>query len=379
MLDFWRERYIIYKVRTGARESARQPTAKTMEQSKMELKIEHLHLQFFGHEETLHDVSLRCKEGVSVIYGETGSGKTALLKCVAGINDYAGDITLDGAPLALGKEGDVGMVFDDLALFKRRSLYYNLTYPLRLRKLDKRQWQQTISPVLGRWGLGKTILDNPTYRASREVQVRLTLARANLTKRKVLLLDNPLGGLSPDIRQAVFWELSQYLRHYEGVVLYATDDIDEVRSLQAPTAVLSGGYLLAYDAPQKLAAVKPSVYVASRLIPFWRVESGVSEGGVVHTDIGDWRAAYPASYENKRLLVGFAPADWLARETADGGWVIVNTLYADGKTYAVAANAATEVVLEGAYPIGTTVDLTPYGMAVAFDPAGEWRIGKEGE
>ena len=340
----------------------------------MELAIEHLHLQFFGHDECLHDVNLHCGDGLSVVYGEVGSGKTALLKCVAAINSYEGAVTLDGAPLGVGKDGDCCMVFDDLALFGRRTLYYNLTYPLRLRKVPKAQWADMLAPLLKRWGLQKTFLDNPVYRAPKDTQVRLALARACLLPRKVLLLDNPLSGLTPDDRRQLFRTLSQWMHGYAGVVLYATDDMDEVRALGAPTAVLSGGYLLAYDVPDTLRRTLPSVYLASRMIPYWQAAEGVAQAGTVHTEWGDWAAAYPPSYEGKRVLTGFGPRDWEVQDDEEGPYLVQNTLYAEGETYSVATTQETSIVVEGVRAIGARLRATPRGQLPVYDAVGEWRI-----
>ena len=344
----------------------------------MELRIEHLHLSFFGHDESLHDINLSFGEGVSVLYGESGGGKTALLKCIASINAYTGDILLDGEPLKMGKDGDVCMVFDDLALFKRRSLYYNLTYPLRLRKVPREAWGDMLTPLLKQWGLGKTILDNPVYRAPADVQVRLALARAGLFPRKVMLLDNPLGKLRPDDRKAAFGDLSRFIRGYPGIVIYATDSVEEARSLDCPMAVLSNGYLVANDKPDVLVSTLPSVYVATRLMPYWKAIEGVAEGGTVHTDEGDLVANYPPTYEGKRVLVGIAPSAYRVTEGED--YTVCNTVWTDGKTYSVLENKDRNIVVEAKLALGDKVAVHIQGKAPVYDAKSEWRIDrKEGD
>lgn len=348
----------------------------------MELRVEHLHLQFFGHNESLHDINLSITEGLTVLYGELGSGKTGLLKCVAGINANfsTGDITLDGAPLKTGKDGDVGMVFDDLALFSRRSLYYNLTYPLRLRKVPKAEWRDILKPHLARWGLEKTLLDNPAYRVSKALQVRVALARAGLVPRRVLLLDNPLGGLIPDDRQQLFWTLSRYIRSYQGIVLYATDNVEEVKSLMAKAAVLSTGYLVAYDAPERLMTTLPCTYVATRLIPYWQALDGVAKGGNVHTALGIWTARYPSVYEDKPVLAGIAPAAFDVAITEDGRYTVVDNVMAQGNAYSVLCNEDNTVVVEGILPLCAKVNVATVGEVPIYDKNTELRIGAvEGE
>lgn len=344
----------------------------------MELIVNHLHLSFFGHAECLHDVSLTFGEGVGVLYGEAGGGKTALLKCIAGINLYEGEILLDGHPLDAGKGGDVGMVFDDLALFKRRSLWYNLTYPLRIRKVPKPEWAGILAPLLKQWGLEKTFLDNPTYRADEVVKVRLALARAALFPRKVLLIDNPLARLRQDDRRAIFWTLSRFLRDYRGVVLYATDSIDEVMSLGEKVAVLSNGYLLAHDLPATLKRTKPSVYVATQTNPFWRAVESVAKDGAVHTAEGVVVANYPPTYEGKRVLAGISPA--MYRLTDGDEYAVRNVLWTEGKWYSVLESADRNVVVEGRLDVGQKTSAVLEGRAPVYDASSEWRVdGDEGE
>ena len=338
----------------------------------MELRIRQLHLTFFGHEKCLHAIDLSATDGLTVLYGETGSGKTALLKCVAGINAYEGEITLDDVPIRYGKDGDVGMVFDDLALFHRRSLWYNLTYPLRIRKVPKAEWESLLAPVRKDWGLEKVIWENATFRTSESIRVRVALARAMLTPRKVLLLDNPLCRLTPDERRQVFRMLAARLRQYPGVVVYSTDDVEEARALRAPMAVLSGGYLLAHDTPEAMAAALPCVYVAKQLIPFWRTIEGVAEGRTVHTDEGDMTANVPEAYEGKRVLLGVAPAACHATEDADGAYTAYNTMPADGKRYTILTPH--DCTTLGDYPIGTRLTIAFEGPMPVYDPATEWRV-----
>ena len=344
----------------------------------MELTVEHLHLSFFGHEECLHDINLAFGEGVTIVYGEHGSGKTALLKSIAHINDYTGEIALDGVPLKVGKDGDVCMVFDDLALFERRSLYYNLTYPLRLRGVPKAEWQERVAPLLTRWGLDKVFLDTPALRAPEEIRVRLALARTCLVARPILLLDNPLANLTPDERRSVFLDLSRYVREYRGVVLYATDCVEEAVSLDARLCVLSAGYLVAEGDVATLRRTVPTVYVATRLIPFWKAVEGVAEGGTVHTDEGDLAAVYPPTYEGKHVLAGISPTAYTLVEGDE--YTVCDRLTVEGTRYSVLTKDGSDIVVERDLPLGARTSVYIEGRVPVYDIAGEWRIdGDKGE
>lgn len=340
----------------------------------MKLRIEDLHLSFFGHTECLHAISMELQEGIHAVYGGVGAGKTALLKCIAGINEYTGSITLDGEPLVANKQAqNVGMVFDDLALFGRRSAYYNLTYPLRIRKIPRAEWEQRLAAPLEAWGLQRLFLDTQVFRLPKETQVRLALARASLFEKPVLLLDNPLGGLNPDSRRVLFHLLHRHMRTHKGIVMYATDDASELLALGAPVAVLSSGYLVGNGELVALQENPPCLLVAQRLNAHYSaLEIKVEEGKAL---LGDWSFAlpYPTAYEGKTLVLGVKAEDWTKADeglegiiyhtahTKDGYLVFLHTAVGD---IAVCANEEWE----------GKVYVRPEAVQL-YDLANELRIG----
>ena len=263
---------------------------------------------YFGHPICLNDVCADFTQGVSVLLGKAGAGKTTLLKCIAGVNSpMQGVITLNGQPLRYDKATPVGMVFDDLALFERRTLLYSLTYPLRVRRVPKEQWQPLVQKACADWQIEPFALQATARRAPMALRVKVALARASLTQRQVLLLDNPLGKLPQYERDILFCLLAAHMPRMADIVLYATDSADEARGLNAPTLLLAHGYSVAMGTVSALAADPPCVYAAQMLVPLYNLCEATAQSGRLHSDVADLACRYPAVYEGHRVLVGIPP------------------------------------------------------------------------
>lgn len=342
----------------------------------MVLQLDNIHQYFFGHGECLHDISCSFSSGVNALYGEVGSGKTTLLKTIAGINPYQGSITLDQQPLRYGADGNVRMVFDDLALFERRSAYYNITYPLRLRKVPSAQWDERLQPILQAWQLQPTCLQTAAFRLAPHIRVRLALARACLFPTDVLLLDNPLAGLGPDDRREAFQLLSSHIATMGQIVLYATDDLDEILSLAAPSVVLSGGYLVAQGMAQQWLADPPCAYVASKNTHYSLYQATLSQGKALLA-FGAIDCTYPSDYEGATAPVGFLPSavQFSPTPTQDAlpAQVHYTTRYR-GQPYSHLSTAAGTLTVMGDIPVGTQGYVRVNHIDHVFDLHNELRI-----
>ncbi len=340
----------------------------------MKLTIRDLELSYFGHLPSLHGIDATFDEGVSAILGTTGSGKTSLLKSIAGLTPYEGEIALDGEGLQHERQADVGMVFDDLGLFGRRSAYYNLTYPLKVRRIPKSEWGAYLEPALKTWGLQDLFLDTAARRLSKPIQVKLALARAWLLPRKVLLLDDPLSFLSPDEREETFALLSRNMRKREGITVYATNHVREVRSLNVPTLLLSYGYNVGTCLPKDGDEVA-SVYQGQAFVHGYQAIEGVCrEGKAVETGLPDVNCDYPASYEGQRVLVGVSP-DYLRWVTDDGGdWSAVDYSLDEGVRYTLVQNEELYLTIRGELPLGEKGRVEWVRQPDLFDPVHERRL-----
>ena len=308
----------------------------------MELKINDLSLNYFGHSDCLHSISHTFVKGINVVFGEVGSGKTSLLKAIAGIEKpYEGRVELDGQPIGLSKESVVSFVFDDLGFFERRSFGYNLEYPLKLRKIPKSERREIVEGWLEKAGVSTNYLAETAFRVPTEERVKGALIRGFSRNSKIILLDNPLSGLNPSDRRKVFFELLKIaFENRDSIIIYATDSAEEARMLDCPTLVLSYGYVAGQGRIGELVENPEFITPSELLIPFFNVLDVVlEENGFDAFDSRitiDFKDTMAESFVGKKAILGFKPDAIVFGETKAEPLFEVNT--DNGKVYLLEAN-----------------------------------------
>lgn len=167
------------------------------------------------------------------LYGGEGSGKTTFLKAVAGIEEVDGKITLDGKQIS-SKTDDVIMAFDDCAVFPLKTVYGNLAYPLKIRKTEKSVIRERITAVAKDFGIDG-VLKNRGYALSRDERIKLSFARLFLRPAKLLLVDEPRGGLDEENYSKLISKLRE-VASAGTTVIYATSE--RKRALDADEIVV---------------------------------------------------------------------------------------------------------------------------------------------
>lgn len=193
----------------------------------------------------LGGIDMRVEDGeIVALLGDKQSGKTTMLKVIAGVTDCEGEVLIDGSPLDK-KPDDVLMVFDDLAVFENRSFYYNLAYPLKIRGLNKAEIDRKVTAAAERVGVTAWLRDK-VKKAPLIYVKRLGLARLFLREYRALLVDNITCGLSREEASELWGEVAPILleKARQGVsVVYSTTDKGEAISVSDRVAVLHLGEL----------------------------------------------------------------------------------------------------------------------------------------
>lgn len=169
--------------------------------------------------------------GIFALYGEAQSGKTTLLRLLAGLEEPSGgDITLDGEKyLDLDiKKRRVALSISDKKAFKgSKSVFYNIAFPLMIRKTEKSTILKKVSYMSKKFGIFD-ILDYKLKDISDEQFARVVLCRAMIRDCAIYLLDNPLNGLENGLRRALLDTLYQVCQEVKAIVVYATDNLEEL-------------------------------------------------------------------------------------------------------------------------------------------------------
>ena len=183
-------------------------------------------------------------QAVTAIMGPNGSGKTTALMLVAGLLAVeSGNITLDESVFDTAENGifvqpehrEVGMVFQDGALFSHLSALDNVSFGLRARGVKKNESRSLAESMLGEFAMGSYLQSLP-HELSGGQRQRVALARALVTRPKILLLDEPTSALDEDARSESFTFLAKVFAEFTGPVLLVSHQRDEVNALATTTA-----------------------------------------------------------------------------------------------------------------------------------------------
>lgn len=161
-----------------------------------------------------------------VILGSSGCGKSTLLKIIAGLEkDYEGSISIDGKPLT-NFQSKIGMVFQKYTLFPWLTVYRNISFGLRLKKLSKEQIHEKVVSYLKITGL-EGFEDYYPYQISEGMKQRVAIARALVLDPEILLMDEPFGAL--DVKTN--WEMQNLVRDISAktnsTILFVTHNVEE--------------------------------------------------------------------------------------------------------------------------------------------------------
>ncbi|MCR5725494.1 MAG: ABC transporter ATP-binding protein [Treponema sp.] len=210
------------------------------------LSIEHVSFSF-GKTDAVHDFSLEVAPGsFTTLLGPSGCGKTTLLRLISGfLEPQSGCIKING----VDQHGiapnlrNVGMVFQDYALFPHLTVEQNLLYGLKLKKdVDKTQWSGLIHQTARILGLS-ALLERYPHELSGGQQQRVALGRALVLKPCILLMDEPLSSLDAKLRTQVREELKDIQSQLGITTVYVTHDQEEALSLSDSIAVIHHGQL----------------------------------------------------------------------------------------------------------------------------------------
>src|SRR5919198_173496 len=216
-------------------------------------------------------VNLTIQEGqFATLLGPSGCGKTTTLNCIAGLEQpdggriAVGDAVLTdvGRKVILPPERrNLGMVFQSYALWPHMTVYDNLAFGLKLKKVPATEQRRRIAEALDLVGLSGLEKRYP-FQMSGGQQQRVALARAVVAQPRVLLLDEPLSNLDAKVReQARFW-LREFQQRLGITTVYVTHDQAEALAISDMVAVMSAGELLQYAPPKEIYERPASRFVA---------------------------------------------------------------------------------------------------------------------
>jgi putative spermidine/putrescine transport system ATP-binding protein len=205
-----------------------------------------------GKTNAVDDVSIDIERGEFITFlGPSGSGKTTTLMMIAGFETPTGGvIELAGHDLALSKpyQRNIGMVFQNYALFPHMTAAKNVIFPLKMRRFPRADMQARADKILALVGLSR-FSDRYPRELSGGQQQRVALARGLVFNPDVLLLDEPLGALDKNLREQMQVEIKRIHREVGITMIYVTHDQTEAMTMSDRVAVFSNGRIEQVGSP----------------------------------------------------------------------------------------------------------------------------------
>jgi iron(III) transport system ATP-binding protein len=215
--------------------------------------------------QALDDVSLEIREGeLFTLLGPSGCGKTTTLRCIAGFEkptsgeiDFLGQDFTSIPPF----RRNIGMVFQSYALFPHMSIFENVAYGLRIRKLSRREIAERVKRIIQLVGLEATQKRKPSELSGGQQQ-RIALARALVYDPQLLLLDEPLSNLDAKLRVYMREEIRRIQQRAKVTTIYVTHDQEEALSISDRIAVMHAGRVSQVGSPDEIYENPSSIRVA---------------------------------------------------------------------------------------------------------------------
>lgn len=267
----------------------------------------------------LEDVNIEINDGEFVVLvGPSGCGKTTLLRMVAGLEDITeGEISIADKVVneIAPKDRDIAMVFQNYALYPHMSVYDNMAFSLKLRKLPKDEIDQKVKDAAKTLEIDELLERKPKALSGGQRQ-RVAMGRAIVRNPQAFLMDEPLSNLDAKLRVQMRAELGQLHSQLETTTLYVTHDQVEAMTMGDRVAVIRKGVLQQIDTPREIYLYPKNIFVAgfigSPAMNFVYADIKTSAKGVTLIFGNDKIMAKDApealkEYEGKEVVLGIRP------------------------------------------------------------------------
>ncbi|HLF74930.1 MAG TPA: sn-glycerol-3-phosphate ABC transporter ATP-binding protein UgpC [Anaerolineales bacterium] len=254
-----------------------------------------------------------------VLVGPSGCGKTTALRCLAGLEEItSGAIKIDDrvANDVAPKDRDIAMVFQSYALYPHLSVYDNMAFGLKLRKVPREEIKRRVKEAADILGI-QDLLERKPRQLSGGQRQRVAVGRAIVREPKVFLFDEPLSNLDAKLRVAMRAEISKLHQRLQTTFIYVTHDQTEAMTMATRIAVINKGILQQLDTPQNLYDHPNNLFVAgfigSPAMNFFPGKLRRDNGKLV-VNANDFSVAIPASHAKpyeahagKDIIFGIRP------------------------------------------------------------------------
>ena len=219
------------------------------------LRIQNINKYYDNDIQALKNVSLEInKSEFLVLVGPSGCGKSTLLRIIAGLEPHqTGDIYLFDRKLTNLNPGkrNIGMVFQNYALYPHLTVFKNLAFPLEIKKIKKDIIEEKVKEISGLIGL-EDLLDRLPKQLSGGQRQRVALGRALIKEPDLFLFDEPLSNLDAKLRNTMRNEIMKIHKNFKTTSVYVTHDQTEAMTMADKIAVMNEGNIVQFDTPKNI-------------------------------------------------------------------------------------------------------------------------------
>ena len=229
------------------------------------LSLKHINKTYPNGFEAVKDFNLEIGDKEFIIFvGPSGCGKSTTLRMIAGLEEISsGELKIDGRVVndVEPKDRDIAMVFQNYALYPHMTVFDNMAFGLKLRKVPKDEIKKKVEEAAKILDLEK-LLDRKPKALSGGQRQRVAMGRAIVRNPKVFLMDEPLSNLDAKLRVQMRSEIASLHNRLKATIIYVTHDQTEAMTLGTRIVVLKDGVIMQVDSPQKLYNEPNNLFVA---------------------------------------------------------------------------------------------------------------------
>ena len=333
------------------------------------LSLRHIYKIYQGDVTAVKDFNLEIEDKEFIVFvGPSGCGKSTTLRMIAGLEDiskgelYIGDTLVNDVE---PKERDIAMVFQNYALYHHMSVYDNMAFALKLRKMPKDEIEKKVTEAAKILDIEHLLKRKPKALSGGQRQ-RVALGRAIVRNPKVFLMDEPLSNLDAKLRVQMRTEISKLYRKLQTTFIYVTHDQVEAMTMGTRIVVMKDGIIQQVDTPQNIYNYPTNLFVAGFMgSPQMNFIDGVIEksGNDLFASFNGNKIKFPAdkcdalkSYIGKEVTFGIRPQslsddkELIANNphsTIVGDIEVVEHMGAESYVYTKCGNASVTIRIEG--------------------------------
>lgn len=230
-----------------------------------ELTLKHIDKVYDNHVQAVFDFNLEIKDKEFIVFvGPSGCGKSTTLRMIAGLEDITkGEFTIDGKLMndVEPKDRDIAMVFQSYALYPHMSVYDNMAFGLKLKKVPKDEIDKRVHDAAKVLEI-EPYLDRKPKALSGGQRQRVALGRAIVRNAKVFLMDEPLSNLDAKLRVQMRSEIIKLHERIGATTIYVTHDQTEAMTMASRIVVMKAGYIQQIGTPKEIYNNPANMFVA---------------------------------------------------------------------------------------------------------------------